>query len=393
MSDHAVVVGAGIAGLAAAIALQTVGYDVLVLERAPQLREVGAGISLWPNAVHALRRLGLGEAVEAAGGVAHDAVFRTWRGPQLGASITAQLPGRFGAPLILIHRARLQSVMRLALGPGVIRLGAECAAVTQADGAVTVRLAAGGLESAAVVIGADGLRSRVRDAMVAEAPPSYAGITAWRGVVPLDDTLRRGISSGESFGHGSLFGIAALNGSQVYWWAAARRRESEGEAPVLEKSSLMDAFANWHAPIPDLVAATPPEAIIRTCLYERPPLKSLNRGRVGLVGDAAHPMLPNLGQGACQAIEDAVVLANALAGTPGVVAALAQYSALRAGRTADVARASRHVSRIAHLRSPLAAGVRNGLMRARPASLALRRLEPLLAHGAGSHDDLRIASR
>src|SRR4051794_19512836 len=294
MSDHAVVVGAGIAGLAAAIALQTAGYEVLVLERAPKLREVGAGISLWPNAVHALRRLGLGEEVEAAGTAAHEAVFRTWRGPQLGAaitaqlpgplgappilihrarpqavfrrwrgpqlgaSITAQLPGRFGAPLILIRRARLQSVMRLALGPGVIRLGAECAAVTQADGAATVRLATGGLESAAVVIGADGLRSRVRDAIVAEAAPSYAGITAWRGVVPLDDALRRRISSGESFGHGSLFGIAALNGSQVYWWAAARRRESEGDGPVPEKSALLDAFANWHAPIPDLVAATPP---------------------------------------------------------------------------------------------------------------------------------------
>src|SRR3954465_167225 len=127
MDDRALVIGAGIAGLATAIALQRTARDVLVLERAPQLREIGAGISLWPNAVHALRRLGVGEAVEAAGAPAHDAAFRSWRGPQLGASITSQLEARFGAPLVLIHRARLQSVMRSALDPGAIRLGAECA--------------------------------------------------------------------------------------------------------------------------------------------------------------------------------------------------------------------------------------------------------------------------
>jgi 2-polyprenyl-6-methoxyphenol hydroxylase-like FAD-dependent oxidoreductase len=393
MDDRALVVGAGIAGLAAAIALRRTGREVIVLERAAELREVGAGVSLWPNAVHALRRLGVAEAVEAAGAPADDAVFRTWRGPRLGASITAQLSERFGAPLVLIHRARLQSVLRRAFDPGVIRLGAECAVVTQSDGRATVHLARGGAESAAVVIGADGLHSRVRDAIVVEAAPRYAGITAWRGVVPVDDALGRGISSGESFGRGSLFGIAALDGSQVYWWAGARRPESEGQEPAFEKASLLRAFADWHAPISDLIAATPPDAIIRTRLYERSPLEHLGRGRIGLVGDAAHPMLPNLGQGACQAIEDAVALADALAATPDVVAALAHYSALRAERTADVVRASRQMSRIAHLRAPLAAPLRNAVMRASPASLALRRLAPILGHGTDSQDGLRSGDR
>jgi 2-polyprenyl-6-methoxyphenol hydroxylase-like FAD-dependent oxidoreductase len=112
MDDRALVIGAGIAGLATAIALQRAGRDVLVLERAPQLREVGAGISLWPNAVRALRRLGIGDAVEAAGAPAHDSALRSWRGAQLGPSITPRLEARFGAPLVLVHRARLQAVMR-----------------------------------------------------------------------------------------------------------------------------------------------------------------------------------------------------------------------------------------------------------------------------------------
>jgi 2-polyprenyl-6-methoxyphenol hydroxylase-like FAD-dependent oxidoreductase len=380
MSDRALIVGAGIGGLATAIALQRTGREVLVLERAPELWEVGAGISLWPNAVKALRRLGIGDAVEAAGAPAHDAAFRSWRGAQLGASITTQLQGRFGAPLVLVHRARLQEVMRRALGPSAIRLGAECAAVAQDEREAMVRLVDGDVERAAVVIGADGLRSRVRAALFADAPPRYAGITAWRGVVPVDDALCRRISGGESFGHGSLFGVARLGGSQAYWWASARRRESDGEEPAAEQASLLRAFSRWHAPIPELVAATPPEAIIRTCLYERSPLERLSAGRVALAGDAAHPMLPNLGQGACQAIEDAVALADELAATGDVLAALRRYSARRAPHTATVVRASRRMSRIAHLRNPLAAGLRNGLLRASPPSISLRRLEAIVGH-------------
>jgi 2-polyprenyl-6-methoxyphenol hydroxylase-like FAD-dependent oxidoreductase len=382
MDDRTLVIGAGIAGLATAIALQRADREVLVLERAAQLREIGAGISLWPNAVKALRRLGVGDAVEAAGAPARDAAFRSWRGVQLGASITDQLQGRFGAPLVLVHRARLQAVLRQALGPNAIRFGAECAALDQDGDTVAVRLVGGGVERGTVAIGADGLRSRVRAALLHDGLPRYAGITAWRGVVPLDDTFGHRISGGETFGRGSLFGVAALNGSQVYWWAAMRCRESGGAAPHAERSSLLRGFAEWHDPIPELIAATPADAIIRSCLYDRPAPARLSVGRIALVGDAAHPMLPNLGQGACQAIEDAVVLGEELAESD-VVAALARYGARRAKHTADVARASRQMSRVAHLRSPVAAGLRNTLLRASPPSVSLRRLEPIVGHALG----------
>jgi 2-polyprenyl-6-methoxyphenol hydroxylase-like FAD-dependent oxidoreductase len=380
MASRTLVVGAGIGGLATAIALRRSGREVLVLERAPQLAEIGAGISLWPNAINALHRLCIGDGIEAAGAPAHDAAFRSMRGAQLGASITSRLEERFGAPLILIHRARLQAVMRGALPDESIRLGAECATVEQNDGEVTVRLVGGGLERGAVVIGADGLHSRVRAALFADAPPRYAGITAWRGVVPLDETLGRRVSSGESFGRGSLFGVARLNGSQAYWWASVRRAESVGDEPAVEKSLLLRAFSGWHVPIAELIAATPPDAIIRTCLYDRHPLERLNLGRAALVGDAAHPMLPNLGQGACQAIEDAVVLAEELAATDDVVAALGRYSARRRRHTAGVVKASRQMSRIAHLRNPVAAGLRNTLLRTSPSAISLRRLEPIVGY-------------
>jgi 2-polyprenyl-6-methoxyphenol hydroxylase-like FAD-dependent oxidoreductase len=380
MNHRALVVGAGIGGLATAIALKRTGRDVLVVERATELCEIGAGISLWPNAVQALRRLGIGDDVEAAGAPAHDAAFRSWRGAQLGASITTRLQERFGAPLVMVHRARLQGALWRALGPDEIRLGAECAGLDQDEVGVTVRLAGGGVERGAVAIAADGLHSRGRGILFDDGLPRYAGITVWRGVVPLDDTLRSRISGGESFGHGSLFGVARLNGSQAYWWASARRRESDGEEPAAEKSSLLRAFSRWHDPIPELIEATPSDAIIRTCLYERPPLMRLSVGRVALAGDAAHPMLPNLGQGACQAIEDALVLADELAATDDIVAALARYGARRSRHTAAVVKASRRMSRIAHLRNPLAVGVRNTLLRASPPSISLRRLAPIVGH-------------
>jgi 2-polyprenyl-6-methoxyphenol hydroxylase-like FAD-dependent oxidoreductase len=383
MDDRALVVGAGIGGLATAIALRRAGREVVVLERAPELLEIGAGISLWPNAVKALRRLGIGDAVEPAGAPAHDAAFRSRRGAQLGASITSQLQERFGAPLVVIHRARLLEVMRRALDPDALRLGAECVTVAQDEHGATVHLVGGDVERGTVAIGADGLHSRVRAALFGDGPPRYAGITTWRGVVPLDDALRRRTSGGESFGHGLLFGVARLNGSQAYWWAGARRRESAGEDPAAEKSSLLHAFGTWHDPIPELVAATPPEAIIRTCLYERSQLERLSSGRIALAGDAAHPMLPNLGQGACQAIEDALVLADELAATDDVVAALARYTARRAQHTAAVVKASRQMSQIAHLRNPLAAGLRNALLRASPPSMSLRRLAPIVGHVLG----------
>jgi 2-polyprenyl-6-methoxyphenol hydroxylase-like FAD-dependent oxidoreductase len=380
MNDRILVVGAGISGLATAIALKRAGREVLVIERAAELREIGAGISLWPNAVNALRRLGVGAAIEAAGAPARDAAFRGWRGAQLGPSITSRLQGRFGAPLIMIHRARLQAEMRGAVGPGAIRLGAECRSLDQDERGVTLRLADGRVERAAVVIGADGLRSRVRTALACGRPPRYAGITAWRGVVPLDDTLRSRTSNGESLGHGSLFGVARINGSQAYWWASVKLRESVGGEPAAEKSALLEAFSDWHDPIPELVAATPPSAIIRTCLYERPALERLSIGRIALAGDAAHPMLPNLGQGACQAIEDAVVVADELAASDDVVAALSRYSVRRARHAANVVKASRQMSRIAHLHNPVTAALRNTLMRVSTESMTLRRLDPVVGH-------------
>jgi 2-polyprenyl-6-methoxyphenol hydroxylase-like FAD-dependent oxidoreductase len=215
--------------------------------------------------------------------------------------------------------------------------------------------------------------------VIGDAEPRYSGYTAWRGVVSMDASLANEALLGESWGPASLFGVARLAGSQAYWWASVRagkRRSGTGDE---EKEALLRRFAGWHPTVSALIEATVPEAIIRTPLYDRRPSARWTEGRVALLGDAAHPMLPNLGQGACQAIEDAIALADALRGEADPEAALTRYGAIRTKRANTIVRRSRQMARIAHLANPLAVAARNALLRASTPNSTLRRLEPLLA--------------
>jgi 2-polyprenyl-6-methoxyphenol hydroxylase-like FAD-dependent oxidoreductase len=338
---------------------------VVVLEQATEMREVGAGVLLWPNAMRVLQRLEVGGAVEDAGAVPSDAVLRTSRGAPLGAGRVEKVVGRFDAPMVVVHRGLLQTILLGALDQHVLRLGARCVGVAQDAEGVTVSLANGSTEHGDLVVGADGLNSRVRTALVGDGPPRYSGYTAWRGIVPLDRSLADRLRPGESWGRGGLFGVAMLGGSQAYWWASARTGERSGGSAAEEKAAVERRFEIWHEPIPELIDATLEQAIVRTCQYDRPPLRRWSEGRVGLLGDAAHPMLASLGQGACQAIEDAAALGDAVGASSDTTLALRAYGARRAPHAAAVVRRSQRVARLAHLRHPLAVAARDAFLRLR----------------------------
>ena len=358
------VVGAGIGGLTTAVALQRAKLPVVVYERATALEPLGAGLSLWPNAVLALESVGVdgvrGGAIPRGGG----GLFR-WDGRELAVSDAAAIEARYEAPLVLLHRAELQHALLDALAPGTVRLGEEVESFEQDDEQVTLCFADGSTDTGGLLIGADGLDSAVRAELLGDEPPRDSGLIAHRGVVDYVNPD----SVGEFWGAGGVFGVAPLSGDRVYWYATQREGDDR---------SLAEMFAGWASPIPELLARTPAEAILRHHLLDRPPARRWVDGRVGLLGDAAHPMLPFLGQGACQAIEDAAALAVAV-GVHGVGPdALRAYERARCKRAAKLVKRSRSAGRVAHLGAAWQRRLRDALLSRTPEAARYRQLDAAL---------------
>ena len=270
------VAGGGIGGLTAAIALRRAGFEVSVFERAAELREVGVGLLLAANAQRALAKLGLAEAVARLGTPASAGEIRSWRGKVLASIPAAELEKKIGTPSAAVHRADLQALLAREVGEGTLRLGAEVEAFEQDESGVRVLLADGSRESADILVGADGLRSRVKAGLFASEEPCYAGYTAWREVVePKEDLLPWGTGF-ESWGRGARFGCAHIGDGSVYWFATANAPEGEKDGPpgslAGAKAKLLHLFSRWHRPVADLVEATQEGSILRTDIYDREPL-------------------------------------------------------------------------------------------------------------------------
>jgi 2-polyprenyl-6-methoxyphenol hydroxylase-like FAD-dependent oxidoreductase len=355
---QAVVVGGGLGGLAAGIALRRVGIDVTVLEQAPRLEAVGAGLGLAANALQALERLGVGDQVRARGEAADILVARKPSGENV---IELSLAGR---EMLGVHRADLQEVLAEALGDGM-RLGAACAGFRDDGVRVTVSLAGGEEVAGDVLVGADGLRSKTRAWLLQDGAPSYAGYMGWRAVAELEEGSLRGRMS-ETWGRGVRFGLIPIGSGRVYWFVS--ESAPEPEAPVVrgDRARLARLVSGWHDPIQAAIASTSDEAVSGTGIYARAPARTWGRGRVTLLGDAAHPMTPDLSQGAAQALEDAVVLAASLRDAADSVAGFRAYEAARRKRTAPIVKRSRAAGRLAQSSGRVGASLRDVLMGSLP---------------------------
>lgn len=371
---RAVVIGAGVGGLSAAIALQHRGWDVTVCERSPALEPVGAGISIQPNALKALDTIGLGAQVRNRAALQGDAGIVRPDGRWLSRTSAELATRRFGDPTVLLHRATLIDLLRTALAPGTLRLGAAVDTVDPDTGRVSLP---DGELTADLVVAADGINSATRRLLFPAHPgPVYSGVTSWRIVVPPPaSTGGRPVPPAETWGRGLVFGLGSMEDGQVYCYATAAR--PPGERSTDEKAELVRRFGAWHAPIPELLAAV--TDVLRTDIwYLAEPLPRYHAGRVALLGDAAHAMAPNLGQGGCQAIEDAVVLAH-VAGQPD---GLARYSAERLPRTTAVARQSRRIAGLAQVSNPVGVFLRDTAMRLAGRlgpDVVIRQVEPVLS--------------
>jgi 2-polyprenyl-6-methoxyphenol hydroxylase-like FAD-dependent oxidoreductase len=370
----AVVIGGGIGGLASALALGRAGWEVRVLERGEELREVGAGITLWPNALRALDLLGVGDRVRRQGVIEAGAGFRDQAGSWLFRTDTRSIEQRYG-PSILIRRATLLAILAEALPPGTVTLSIEVTGIVERPDHVSVEHRAG-RTTADLVVAADGIRSRIRALLWPGAQaPRYAGYTTWRFVTPVLDI---DAEVTESWGRGERVGIFPFGDGTFYSYMSATAPPDHRVADELDE--LNRRFTGWHAPIPALLDSITAADVLRHDIYRLPPLRTFVTRRVALVGDAAHAMTPDLGQGGCTSLEDAVELARQLDDRPADPApGLARYDQLRRPRAQAIARRSAITGRLAQASSPVGARLPDRAARLLPHSTFLRSIEPMFA--------------
>jgi 2-polyprenyl-6-methoxyphenol hydroxylase-like FAD-dependent oxidoreductase len=342
----AIVIGSGIAGLSAAIALRKAGLQVVLYERAPVLTEVGAGISLWANALRALDTIGAGAAVRERLQPLRVSEFRGDEGRTIAASFPAStLEAALGYQPVLgmIHRAELVDALANYLPPDTARYGFDVTAVRDTGTHVEVTFANGHRDEADLVIGADGIHSKIRALLGDASPPRYAGYTCVRGITAMPSGLEPGYLA-EWWGRGSRVGITTLRDRRVYWWATINASPNQRIDDM--RAWLSERFGGWADPVPELMATTPDGAFLQNDIVDRPPTRNWYRGRCLLIGDAAHPTTPNLGQGGCIAIEDAACLWQLFAQSMPLDEILPAFVTRRYARTTAINRDSHRLGRI-----------------------------------------------
>ncbi|MEU7580004.1 FAD-dependent monooxygenase [Streptomyces sp. NPDC041068] len=367
MSDTRVrrvlIAGGGIGGLAAAVALRQRGFDVLVLERGQELRDGGAGLHVWTNGMLALDALGLADKVLETAPAQRVCHFSSWTGEVLAAWPVGRFAERYGQPTVAVERSVLHGILSSALPRTALRTGARVCGIAQDRHGVRVRLADGTEATGDVLIGADGVYSTVRDALHGPSASHYTGYVAWRGRARLRHELIPPGTFNGLIGRGDRFTYYDVGPGIVHWMSVANAPQGGRDAPGV-LAVLAERHRGWPAPIQDLLAATPESDVTRYDVVDRAPDRRWGHGRVTLLGDAAHPITFNIGQGACQALEDALVLADRLGSRPWAPAeALRAYESERRARTAAMQRQARWIGRVNSWANPWTVRLREAAMR------------------------------
>jgi salicylate hydroxylase len=357
---NVVVVGAGLGGLSLAVALQRAGIPVHLYDQAPELSEVGAGIMLTPNASWAMRSIGVLDAIDALAQRPTGTRYRDAGTAEITTRVVydESFERKYGCPYFTIHRGDLQAVLRdavLANDPNAITLNHTVVDYrNEPDRAVAIF--ANGVEVGAdLLVAADGARSPLRNAMHHIEPPRFTGNVAWRGMVPIEDVREPMMSTdtstwvgpGQHFVHYTVKLGAFMNYVAI---AESDEWQEEGWSTPSTIGELLDAFPGWHPIFRELIEATPPDRCFKWGLFDRDPIPEWQRGRATLLGDAAHPTLPFMAQGAAMSMEDAIVLARCIQAAGSVDEALKMYERARKARGGWVQLTSRTFGDIYHAR-------------------------------------------
>ncbi|MBT2704470.1 FAD-dependent monooxygenase [Chryseobacterium sp. ISL-80] len=381
------IIGAGIGGLSAAIALQRQGVKVKVFEKATELIETGAGIVLAANAIKVLEKLGVANQVRQAGSPVKKAEIRTSDGKLIVNMPVHKQAERYGTYSYLIYRPELQRILYEKLKPDTVVFGKKFSGIEQDRKKVTSFFEDGEMNTSDLLIGADGVHSRVRKEIVEDSPLRYSGFTAFRGISYFaDERFPEELGGGfEAWGRGKRFGFSHLGKGRVFWFAAVNMPEGTLTALANKKKTVLHHFHWWWGPIEAVIDSTADSKILVHEIFDRKPVDSWHKGRAVLLGDAAHPMLPNLGQGGAQAMEDALILTNCLKLNPGEIEqALNQYEHLRSSRTKKIVQSSRMMARMMQLENSAAIRLRNHMIRNTPDEMKIKRLDWVLGYDAAN---------
>ncbi|MEH6307600.1 FAD-dependent monooxygenase [Olivibacter sp. CPCC 100613] len=369
------IVGAGIGGLCTAVALQKLDLNVHVYEAAPQIKPLGAGIGLAANAILGLKRLGIAQEVYDRGQPVSSLRMLDADGKIISNQNTELLGPAFANANMVIHRAELHEVLLSKLIPNSLHLGKKLLSFKQAEKEFILYFSDGSQAIADLLIAADGIRSVIRQQLIPDSKPRYAGYTCWRAVIENPNIDLNESVSAETWTAVGRVGMSALPNNRIYWYCCMKAEQNNTYMKKMMPSELAAYFRNVHPPIAEVIRNTAPEQLIWSDVFDIRPLKHfVYEKNIVLLGDAAHATTPNMGQGACQAIEDAVILATCIAKKGSVVTALDEYEKRRVKRTKRIILLSRLLGWMAHLESPFLCTIRNSLLRSIPKTITKKQI-------------------
>jgi 2-polyprenyl-6-methoxyphenol hydroxylase-like FAD-dependent oxidoreductase len=370
------IVGGGIGGLTLAIAMQRKGFQVIVYESTPKFKPIGAGLGLAANAVKAFLEIGIADEVLSVGKVMKMFRIADDSGKTIAETNSEEMSRRFGTVNnFTIHRADLHRVLLNQLEPETVVLDKNCIDAYQDVNGVALHFTDGTKVHADYLIACDGIHSPIRRKLLPESSPRYAGYTCWRAVidkVPTDFDFNH---ASESWGVGCRFGIVPLSGNRIYWYACINATQNDPVMRSFRIPELLTYFGGFHSPVSEILKLTRNEDLLWGDIMDLKPIARFAFDKIVLMGDAAHATTPNMGQGACLAIEDSAVLANCIEDYETVEEAFKQFEQKRIKRTTKIVNGSWALGKAAQLENPLLISLRNAAVRLTPSSIAQRQVK------------------
>ena len=369
------ILGGGIAGLTTAIALKKIGIKTTIFEAAPEMKPVGAGLGLGANALKAFDYLGIAADILKTGRLLEAFTLYDEAGKIITRTDSKAVSAKYGADNFTIHRAVLHEILLSKIDPFSIVTNQRAIDFEQKEGSVIVKFQSGMTYETDYLVVADGIHSPIRQKLLPNSKPRYAGYTCWRGVI--DNTDLNLNEASETWGAAGRMGILPMANNKIYWFACVNAPQNDPTMKAYTIADVQSIFKDYHAPIPEMLAHTKQEQVFWNDIIDLEPISQYAFNNIVLIGDAAHATTPNLGQGACQAIEDAVILADEIKAHDNIVTAFKSFERRRLKRTHYVVNTSWAVGKVAQLQNALLVALRNAAFRLIPASVNERQLRKL----------------